>query len=40
MRDLDAVADEALVDAYDRLPLDPELVQSAASLATLTIPEW
>ena len=40
VRDLDAVADEALVDAYRRLPLDPELVQSSASLAALTGPDW
>ncbi len=33
-------ADEELVAAYRRHPLDPELVQSAARLASLTIPEW
>ena len=38
--DLDAVADGVLVDAYRRLPLNPELVQSSASLAALTGPEW
>ena len=40
VRDPDAVADEALVDAYHRLPLEPDLVQSCASLAALTGPEW
>jgi len=39
-RDPDVVADEALIDAYRRLPLDPELVQSVASLAAFTGPEW
>ncbi len=33
-------ADEELVAAYRRHPLDPELVQSAARLASLTVPEW
>ena len=37
---MDAVADETLVDAYRRLPLDPELVQSSVRLAALTGPEW
>lgn len=35
----DVVAAEALIDAYRRLPLDPELARSAASLAALTAPE-
>ena len=33
-------ADEDLVAAYRRVPLDPELVRSAARLAALTVPEW
>ena len=33
------VADDELVAAYRRLPLDPELVLSAARLAALTFPE-
>ena len=40
VRDLDAVADESLVDAYRRLPLDPELIRSASILAALIAPEW
>ena len=40
IRYLDAVADKALIDAYHRLPLDPEFIQSAACLVALTIPEW
>ena len=33
-------ADEELVAAYRRLPLDADLVQSAARLAAHTVPEW
>lgn len=39
-RDPDAAADAALVDAYRRLPVDPDLVRSAASLAAFTAPDW
>ena len=33
-------ADEELVAAYRRLPLDPDLVRSAARLAAQTVPAW
>lgn len=33
-------ADEELVAAYRRHPLDPDLVRSAARLASRTLPEW
>lgn len=39
-RDPDATADAALVEAYRRLPVDADLVRSAASLAAFTAPEW
>lgn len=35
-----AAADRRLVVAYRRQPPDPALVQSAARLAALTVPEW
>ena len=35
-----AEADRRLVAAYRRQPPDPALVQSAARLAALTVPEW
>jgi len=35
-----AAADRRLVAAYRRQPPDPALVQSAARLAALTVPEW
>lgn len=35
-----AGADRRLVAAYRRQPPDPALVQSAARLAALTVPEW
>lgn len=35
-----AEADRALRDAYQRLPLDPLLVDSARRLAAKTVPEW
>lgn len=35
-----AAADHRLVAAYRRQPPDPALVQSAARLAALTVPEW
>lgn len=40
VEDPDATADAALVDAYRRLPLDPDLARSAARLAALTAPDW
>ncbi|WP_420613517.1 ribbon-helix-helix protein, CopG family [Candidatus Spongiisocius sp.] len=33
-------ADEELVAAYRRYPLDPDLVRSAERLAAHTLPEW
>lgn len=33
-------ADAALIDAYRRLPPDPALIESAAHLASRTIPSW
>ena len=35
-----AAADRRLVAAYQRQPPDPALIQSAARLAALTVPEW
>lgn len=35
-----AAADRQLVAAYQRQPPDPALIQSAARLATITVPEW
>ncbi len=35
-----AEADRRLVAAYRRQPPDPALVQSAARIAALTVPEW
>lgn len=35
-----AAADRRLVAAYRHQPPDPALVQSAARLAALTVPEW
>lgn len=35
-----AAADRRLVAAYRRQPSDSALVQSAARLAALTVPEW
>ena len=40
VRDPDAVADEALVDAYRRLPPDSDLIRSARYLAAVTVSEW
>ena len=34
------VADDALRDAYRRMPRDPELVEAAARLAKETAPRW
>jgi metal-responsive CopG/Arc/MetJ family transcriptional regulator len=33
-------ADEALQEAYRRVPQDPAIVQAAARLAARTVPEW
>jgi metal-responsive CopG/Arc/MetJ family transcriptional regulator len=33
-------ADDALRDAYRRIPQDPELVEAAARLAAETAPRW
>ena len=33
-------ADEELVAAYRRYPLDPDLVRAAERLASRTLPEW
>ena len=33
-------ADRRLLDAYRRMPEDPALVESAARLATRTVPDW
>ena len=33
-------ADAALFDAYRRLPPDPALIESAAHLASRTVPSW
>ena len=35
-----AEADQALQDAYRRLPQDPAIVAAASRLASLTAPEW
>lgn len=35
-----AEADQALQDAYRRLPQDPAIVSAASRLASLTAPEW
>ncbi len=35
-----AAADRRLVDAYRRQPEDPALIESAARLASRTVPEW
>lgn len=33
-------ADAALIDAYRRIPPDPVLIESAARLASRTVPSW
>jgi metal-responsive CopG/Arc/MetJ family transcriptional regulator len=33
-------ADEALQEAYRRVPQDPAIVEAAARLAARTVPEW
>lgn len=35
-----AQADQALQDAYRRMPQDPVIVAAASRLAALTVPEW
>jgi metal-responsive CopG/Arc/MetJ family transcriptional regulator len=35
-----AAADEELVAAYRRQPVDPELIESATRLAAITSPKW